>query len=155
MFSKYDKIYIIYIQKDNKPRIKDYMEKREKAKNEGKRVFNEWLLKRNAINANNVQIVSKIKRFFESFKKSFPDKKNVRIFGAGGGCLSCRVCGLIYPQMKNEPIVPCKKPNKTFPAPESRGIDVYWTLKNNKIEFQVIPEDLVLSVGMVFVKEDK
>lgn len=149
--SGYNKFYLVYKQMDNTIRIKDYEEKREEMRKSGKRVFNDWLLKRNAINANQVQLYSIMRRFMIQLKVLFPGKK-YRFFGAGGGCRSCRVCGLVLPHMKNEERVPCKKPEKSFNAPESWGIDVYSTLKNNNIEFEVIPENLLNGIGLIVVK---
>ena len=76
----------------------------------------------------------------------------MKLFAAGGGCRACRVCGLIKPQKTGEPRTPCSKPNESFNAPESIGIDVYLTLKNVGIQFDVIPELDLIGVGMIVIK---
>ena len=153
ILSGYNNFYLVYKQVDNTVRIKEYEEKREEMRKSGKRVFNDWLLKRNAINTNQVQLYFTIRRFMIQLKKLFPGKK-YRFFGAGGGCRSCRVCGLILPHIKNEKRIPCKKPDKSFSAPESWGIDVYSTLKNNNIKHEIIPENLLIGVGLIVVKSE-
>jgi len=150
--SKYNNYYLVYIQFDNKPRIKDYFKKREVFRAQGSKGMNDWLIYRNACGANQAIIVSKLRKFLINVKTHY-SKEKLKLFGAGGGCRGCRVCGLVKPQMIKEPREPCKKPNKTFGAPESIGIDVYATLKRNKIEYDVIPKNKLITVGLICQKQ--
>lgn len=152
ILSKYNKYYIVYARANNEERIKGLKRSNQDRINEGRRTMNDWLVKRNACNANQVIIYSRGKRFLIEVKRTYPNKK-MRLFGLGGGCRSCKVCGLIKPQKTGEKITPCSKPNKSFNSPESWGIDVYLTLKNANIDFKVIPELDLIGVGMICLKK--
>jgi len=131
--------------------LKDYFEKREGFKKQGKRVMNDWLIHRNVCGANQAIIVSRLRKFLIEVKRIY-FKEKLKIFGAGGGCHSCRTCGLVKPHMKNEPREPCKKPNKSFGAPESIGVDVYATLSKNNIKHEIIPKYMLITVGLICQK---
>jgi len=152
ILSEYEKIYLIYIRVNNEKRINDLKEQNKERIKNGKRPLNDWIIKKNACNANQSILYSLMRRFMIDLKSNFKEKK-LKLFGSGGGCRACRVCGLIKPQKINEPKTPCKKPDQSFNAPESWGIDVYSTLKNVGIEFEVIPEKILINVGMVFVND--
>lgn len=150
ILSKYSKFYLIYTRADNRERIKGLQRSNEDRKKEGRRTMNDWLVKKNACNANQSKTYHRIRRFLIQLKKRFP-KKKMRLFGAGGGCTSCRKCGLVLPHYGKER-KPCKRPNKSFGAPESWGIDVYGTLKKVGIDFDVIPEYDLINVGIIIIK---
>jgi len=154
ILSEYNKIYLVYARANNGERIEGLQRSNEDRRKEGRRTMSNWLVKRNACNANQVILYSRVKRFLIDLNKTYP-KKNMKLFGSGGGCRGCKVCGLVKPQKTGEPITPCSKPNESFNAPESWGIDVYMTLRNCNIDFEVIPEMDLISVGMIAIKEDK
>jgi len=151
ILSKYEVYYLVYIQIDNTERINYLLNRREQSKKQGKRGLNDWAVYKYACNTNQVIIVNMMRKFLISIKVNY-FKENLRLFGAGGGCRSCRVCGLIKPKTINKPITPCKKPNESFGAPESIGIDVYATLKKNKIEHEIIPKNMLITVGLICQK---
>jgi predicted metal-binding protein len=156
ILSKYDRYLLLYIRMDNRPRLKDYREKRRKLVDSGeKNVFNDYILKKNACNANQVQIYHRMRRFLVMIKSRFRDvsKSKLRMFGAGGGCRACRKCGLVMPHF-DKPREPCRKPNESFGAPESWGIDVYGTLDVVDLKYQVIPVEDLICVGLIVTKED-
>jgi len=152
MLSKFNKFYLVYIIMDNTDRIKQLRLKSKKMVENGKRPLNEWNIKKFAVNANQSIVVNKIRRLLVGIKKRYP-KERIKLFGGGGGCRSCRVCGLVKPNMTGEQRTPCAHPNKAFRAPESIGIDVYGTLKNNNIDFQVIPVEKLICVGLIAKNE--
>lgn len=151
MLSKYNNFYLAYIIVDNKPRLKQFEEKSKELVKNGKRPLNNYIIKKFACGANQATLVSKIRKFLVSIKIMYP-KENIKLYESGGGCRSCRDCGLVKPHKTGEPVTPCKKPRETFNAPESTGIDVYGTLKNNNIDFDVIPVERLITCGMVITK---
>lgn len=152
ILSKYNKFYLVYARACNKERIEGLQRSNADRRKEGRRTMNDWLVKRNACNANQVILYSRMKRFLVDFNKEYGNKE-MKLFGAGGGCRGCKVCGLIKPIKTGEKITPCAKPNESFNAPESWGIDVYMTLRNVGIEFEVIPEMNLINVGLIAIKE--
>lgn len=150
--SKYNKFYLLYIKANNKERIEGLKRSNLDRIKEGRKTMNDYIIKRNACNANQVMLYSKMRNFLIKLKYELNDK-NILYFGSGGGCRACKVCGLIKPHKLNEKRTPCKKPNKSFNAPESWGIDVYATLKNNNIEFEIIPNLNLINVGMIALNE--
>lgn len=152
MLSKYTTFYLIYTRANNDERIAGLQRSNQDRIKEGKRVMNDWLVKRNACNANQSILYARMKRFLISFKQNYPDN-NIRIFGAGGGCRGCKICGLIKPHKVGEEITPCKKPNESFNAPESWGIDVYATLNKIGIGFEIVPEHNLINVGLICLKK--
>lgn len=149
--SKYNSIYLIYIQVNNKERIEHLKKHNEENINIGKKPLNDWNLHKFACDANQVVVVSIMKKLMIYLKSRNPDKK-LMLLNGGGGCRGCKVCGLIKPFKTGEKITPCKKTNESFTSPEALGIDVYATLQKNDIKFSVIPKYELICVGMVFEK---
>jgi len=81
-----------------------------------------------------------IKRGFESCDL------RAYVFGAGGGCRLCRICGLHKRQ-------PCKHLSDSLASPESWGIDVYGTLLAKGIFIEIPPSDVFTRVGLVCSQE--
>jgi len=143
----YNKFLLTYIKVDNTPRIDNLTRA---AKEDGRRV-NLYIIKRNACNTNQSIIYSKMRRFLSEIRKTFG--KKILLFGSGGGCTLCKPCGFVgyhYPEIGK--VIKCKKPNESFASLESHGIDVYKTLDNARIEYSVIPDYNLITVGMVCLK---
>lgn len=153
ILSGYNKFYLVYARANNKERIEGLLRSNADRKKEGRRTMNEWLVKRNACNANQVILYSRMKRFLIDFNKEY-SRTNMKLFGGGGGCRGCKVCGLIKPIKTGEPITPCAKPSESFNAPESWGIDVYLTLQKVGIKFEIVPEMNLINVGLIAIKEN-
>lgn len=146
--SKYGRFFLLYIKADNRERIEGLLRSNADRIEEGRKPMNDYIVKRNACNANQSKLYSGMKRFLISLSNDL-NTKGIKLFGAGGGCRSCRVCGLIKPQKTGEDITPCKYPNKSYTSPEAIGIDVYGTLRNSGIDFSVIPVYKLINVGMI------
>ncbi len=61
-------------------------------------------------------------------------------------CNLCRKCACLERK-------PCRKPSLKHYPPESWGIDVYTTLKENKIPFEVVPRKYSISVAFLFTNK--
>lgn len=146
--SKFKNSYLIYIKVDNKSRIEHLKLKNEENIKNNKKTLNDWNLHKFACNANQVVVVNRLKKIMIEISENF-NTKNMLLLNGGGGCRGCKVCGLVKEHITGEKQTPCKKPKESFTSPEALGIDVYATLKNNNIEFDVIPKLNLICVGMV------
>lgn len=149
---KYNHILIIYIIANNRLRIEQLKLKSLDNVLKGKNKINDYIIKKNACKSNQTITYYKMKKFLIMLRDTFPNKK-MELFGAGGGCTSCKPCGLVYPQLKGKPVQQCKNPQHSFTSPESWGIDVYATLSNINIKYEIIPINQLINVGMILYNE--
>lgn len=106
---------------------------------------NKYIRVKCALNAANKHLVAVMRSACKMLQDHFLSKGSVfRVFGPGGGCLRCRVCNL-----HKTPKRPCAHPDSSWVSPEGAGVDVYKTLENLGIEFQVPPMDYLVVAAMV------
>lgn len=133
LISKYKNISLLIFQSNFEHRIPNLQAQ----------ISNPYLVLRHACAAE-VQVIKKeFNNYLDSLFQYYSRKKiDFKLFGYGGGCLGCRKCGCLSGES-------CRHKNKHFRAPESIGIDVYKTLENLSIEFEIIPETEVTLVGLL------
>lgn len=130
--SQYKNIRLLVITHNFENRIKDLS-----------RINNKYTAAKYACNAE-VQVMKSIfKKYLDTLRIWLrANKIDGMLFGYGGGCRSCKVCAL---QSKEQ----CRHKNEVYRSPESIGIDVYLTLQQLQVGFDIIPRQNVSLVGMI------